>query len=115
MPPKQNKKKSPVRVNDTSAQSAQGVGSDYDLPTLSRIVDQLQQSILEIKQMISDKSSDNSENQGEDHVPQQSSKHHHEGKHGSKNLEAKLNLRLKIHEHRCKRVLNNVRLETQDD
>ena len=81
MPPKQNKKKSPVRVNDTSAQSVGG-DSSYDLHTLLRIVDQLQQSILEIKQMISDKSSDNSENQGEDHVPQQSSKHHHEGKHG---------------------------------
>ena len=77
MPPKQNKKKSPVRVSDTSAQSVSG--SDYDLPTLSRIVDQLQQSILEIKQMISDKSS---ENQGRDNIPQQSSKHHDEGRHG---------------------------------
>ena len=86
MAPKNNKKKSPVRVSDTSAQSVQSVsGSDYDLPTLSRIVDQLQQSILEIKQMISDKSS---ENQGGDNIPQQSSKHHNEGRHGSKNIEA---------------------------
>ena len=82
-----------MRANDTSAQSAQSVsGSDYDLPTLSRIVDQLQQSILEIKQMISDKSSENSENLGGDNVPQQSSKHHNKGRHGSKNLEVKLNL-----------------------
>ena len=114
MPAKSNKKKSsPVRANDTSAQSAQSVsGSDYDLPTLSRIVDQLQQSILEIKQMISDKSS---ENQGGNNILQQSAKHQNEGRPESKNIEAKLNLRLKIHEHRCKRVLNNVRLENQDD
>ena len=114
MAPKGNKKKSsPVRASDKSAQSAQAVsGSVYDLPTLSRIVDQLQESILEVKQMISDMSSENQEG---NNILKQSAKNHNEGRPESKNIEAKLNLRLKIHEHRCKRVLNNVRLENQDD
>ena len=114
MAPKSNKKKSsPVRASDKSAQSAQAVsGSVYDLPTLSRIVDQLQESILEVKQMISDMSSENQEG---NNILKQSAKNHNEGRPESKNIEAKLNLRLKIHEHRCKRVLNNVRLENQDE
>ena len=109
MPAKQ-KKKSLVRANDCSV----GGDTSYDLQTLSKLVNQLQQSIVEKRQMILNKN-DKSQNHDEDLEGQPSSKYQQEKIYVANSLEAKINLRLKVKEHRCKQVLNNLIMDTLED